>query len=154
MPFIAIDQNSRIVAYSITPDIDLGPGETMEETTLDPLQFPAEMRFCKFSPSTKKITVDSQYRLQVLKTEKIEAVKKEAHERLSPDDWKIVRHLEEKEAGTGTSIIESEFSELVQERKNVRVASGIIEAEINSKTKKNDIDGIDVKKHSAWPAQG
>jgi hypothetical protein len=148
MNYIAVNKEDRITAYSITDDIALSPGERLELVTLRKSKFPDEIQFCKFVDG--EVVVDKDYKLSILKKQKIKEVKEEAARRLSPDDWKITRHLEQKESGTKTSLTTAQFKALIKKRDAIRKASNSIEAEIKKKTKPYTISNLDIINHPKW----
>lgn len=77
--------------------------------------------------------------LNIAKLSKIKEIKAKAGVLLSESDWKITRHEEQIKINAGTSLTETEFTNLLTERESIREQSNDMEGEVNLL---NDIKSI------------
>lgn len=73
-------------------------------------------------------------RILELKTNKIKEFNQHAKQELRDLDWKVLRHIEQKELQIQTSLTENEYQELLQNKQSIRDKVNNLETIINTTT--------------------
>lgn len=149
MPYIRYYNTTKIITARSINILSEVEGETVVEI-LTPLENFPDTSVCKYI--NEEVVVDDLLKLKSLKSEKKAKVKIEASKRIEKDfpDFKLLRHIGQKEAGITTTMSSTEFIDFEQSRQSIRDASDTIETEIDNKNK-DDLIGFDIEKHPAWP---
>jgi len=73
-------------------------------------------------------------RILELKANKIKEFNQHAKQELTKLDWKVLRHIEQKELQIQTSLTENEYQELLQNKRSIRDKVNNLETIINTTT--------------------
>lgn len=81
---------------------------------------------------------------------KVSEIKSKSSRLLADTDWEILRHHEQKELNTKTSLTDAEYNLLLTKRQKIRDASNVIESQIRALADIDSISAYDVKNNSFW----
>jgi hypothetical protein len=85
-------------------------------------------------------TLDKEIAIELSKTDKKNQIKLSCYYLLLKTDWMIIRHKEEIDTSTGTTITTKQYTDLLTKRKDIRSKSGAFESEVEVLTSCGIID--------------
>lgn len=112
MYYVCIENNNVISVLNYRPNVP----SSVTVTEITDIQYSQiEATTHKFDVNTKSVVVNPSYSQSSIDQEKQNAIEKEF---LRSTDWKVLRHLRQKALGQTTSMTESQYLELEQNRAN------------------------------------